>query len=282
MKLHGMILGASALALAGCTTIKSTILQRDQCNVSWQAVETKGIPITLEVPTHLQIVILDTAYYYKASGTAATVRAVSFGDSKAAFVTTDVQHNFLRTKKVFTIDPKHACAGDHEFRLDLAEDKQYLKKFESDVTDRTIEETSMALERLLIAIRPGTSPGDSGFVNKQTGGPELSVVPTVRAVQLFNIDDPMFEQNVSAFIAQHLPPNCAPECDITGVGVPEGNVIRYSSSVPHVGDITPLPQPQPIPEAPVVPTNNSDHATDIGTEPTNEDESSEFPQGSFQ
>jgi len=231
-------LSAVLLSLVGCTSIKSTILQRDESNTHWQTIEAQGIPITLEVPTHLRIAIIDTKYYFKSGNGWEPLKKGSVD-----YVSTQVDHSFLRTKKVFTIDPKRPAAGENSFRFDLAEDKQYLSKIESDVTDRTIEEASSALERLLIAIRPGKGTGAA--FTAPGGGPKLYQVTSVRAIELVEIDDPMFEQNVSHFICQHVPASCLPDCEFRAVVPP-----LTAPTEPSTPAIDPNVKPLPIPPAP--------------------------------
>lgn len=204
------VLSLAVLALVsisgGCSSIKGTLLQRDQGNFGWQKIEGEGIPITLEVPTHLQITIVDVKYAHRD----ANLKWVLLTNGKAAVITTDVKHNFIKTKKIFMIDPKRPAAGDVSFKIDLAEDQQYLDKIESELTDRTIQETSQAFERLIVALRPRGAGG-----GRSIGGDAnpLAELESVRAVEIFEVDDPTFEQNISAFLAEHL--CAAPICETT-------------------------------------------------------------------
>jgi len=50
------------IALAGCTSIKSTMLTRDEGNSTWTAIKTSGYPITVKVPTHLRLTVYEKFY----------------------------------------------------------------------------------------------------------------------------------------------------------------------------------------------------------------------------
>lgn len=219
------------LLLCGCSSIRSSLVQRSECNSTWEVMQTRGIPITLKVPTHLQLVVTEVRYaYWTADSTEAQDADSAEADvanseraprkvardgewkllesrpgSGEPLVTTDVQHHFISTEKIFTIDPKRPAAGDISFQLDLAEDQQYVRKFESDLTDRTIEETSMAFERL---IRPLTPQGTGESLAESGTGDEgrLRRIESVKAVRVFEIDDPMFEMSMEHFLQTQFSP----------------------------------------------------------------------------
>lgn len=198
------------LLLCGCSSIQSSLLQRSECNSTWEVMQTRGIPITLRVPTHLQLVVTEVRYAYWAAGGEERDDSATTGEWKLLeshpgsgepLITVNVQHEFIRTEKIFTIDPKRPAAGDMNFQLDLAEDQQYVRKFESDLTDRTIEETSEAFERLILAFTPrgaGGTGGDEGPGSEDKS--RLRRIESVTAVRVFEIDDPMFEMSMEHFL----------------------------------------------------------------------------------
>lgn len=187
-----------AFALAGCKSIKSTMLQRDEFNMGWQTIKSDGIPITLKVPTHFRIAIVDVRYAQIHEKLGWTL----LSDRNTAVTAVQVDHGFIYTEKVFTVDPKRPAAGDIDFTIDLAENDQYIDKITSDITDRTIQETSAAFEKIFLAFKPGS--GVALNSNLGTATNPLAPLESVRAMDVFEIDDPCFEQNVSAFLTQHF------------------------------------------------------------------------------
>jgi hypothetical protein len=178
------------------------MLQRNEMNMGWETLKSNGIPITLKVPTHFRVAIVDVKYAHRNDD----LGWMLLSDDRKAVASVQVDHDFIYTEKVFTVDPKRPAAGDIDFTLELAEDQQYLEKVTSDITDRTIQETSMAFERLFVAFRSGT--GEALDRNIGTSDNPLAPIESVRAMQVFEIDDPMFEQNLAAFLAEQFCDNC--------------------------------------------------------------------------
>ncbi|MCA9065001.1 MAG: hypothetical protein KDA96_18150 [Planctomycetaceae bacterium] len=223
-----VLLLAVLVVLPGCKSIKSTLLLRDEMNLGWQTIESDGIPITLRVPTHLQVAIVDVQYAHRPGEKGWAL--LSDGDKPVT--TVSVSHHFIVTEKIFTVDPKRPAAGDIDFTIDLAEDKQYLSKVTSDITDRTIQETSMAFERIFAAFNPGGAGGDAD--NKGTTDNPLAPIESVRAMQVFEIDDPCFEQNLSAFLNEHFGGAC----------LPPGHAV-FSSDIPLSAAVPAVPAATP-------------------------------------
>jgi hypothetical protein len=51
-----------AATLTGCTSVKSTYLHRNDADSRWARNHIKGIPVTLEVPTHVRFSVFETMY----------------------------------------------------------------------------------------------------------------------------------------------------------------------------------------------------------------------------
>src|SRR5262245_49862691 len=118
------------LFVAGCASIESTMIERDECNSEWEKDRhIKGIPITLKVPTHLKLYVFDKHY----------LELVNVGgETDVLPVELDVPvrdfgHEFLYTSKIFTVDFKRPMAGTSNLRLDMSQD-QYFAKIQHDVT----------------------------------------------------------------------------------------------------------------------------------------------------
>lgn len=183
----------SALAFAGCTSMSSTMLTRNESNLCWQKIKhLKGVPITVKVPTHLKVYVYEKHFLEERDGQIQVV--------KLDFVIRDFASEFLYTEKVFTVDFKRPAAGSYNLDLDLTED-QYIQKISHDVTDETIKDVTAllgALPGLGIKFAEG-GEGERGTLDER-----LKEVKAVVAVGLFEIDDPEFEAQVTEFVNCHM------------------------------------------------------------------------------
>lgn len=208
-------LALAGVAASGCTSIKSQLLTRDEVNQNWEVRKLDGMPITVSVPTHVRVTIVETRYLR--DGKELSVRG------------RDVIHDVINTKKVFTVDFKRPAAGYLKYNAQL-NDEQYFKSIGSELQDTTISDVSLALQRVLPLLQRPATPG---AVKEVLDTPAIIPVKSVEAVGLFEIDDPMFEQNVQAFLSSHL--------DYAGV-----EVIHVPPGAP-AGQATPLMRLEPTP-----------------------------------
>lgn len=180
------------VCLAGCTSISSTLLTRDESNNCWEKhPHLKGIPITLNVPTHMKIYVYDKHFLSADEvGGQDVIRPV-----ETDIPIRDFSHELLYTDKIFTVDFKRPAAGSYNLRLDMS-DKQYFEKIQHDVTDETIEKVAGLVE----AVVGGPLITPSALASK----PDLKEVQSLVAVGVFNLDDPDFEQQVVVFLNCHL------------------------------------------------------------------------------
>jgi len=206
--------------LAGCSSLKSTMLTRDETNMGWQTVKSCGVPITLSVPTHLRVQIQERRFLTPDVDTHKWIPL--FDDQKRAVIALDVKLDFIRTEKIFTVDFKRPAAGTIDFSADFQ--NQYITKLSSSITDRTIADVSLALQGILSVVPKG------GTKTTLTGGAPaartIEVAPvreinSVRAVGIFEIDDPMWELNVAQFIEMHLCPGTVAQASPTSPPVLE-------------------------------------------------------------
>lgn len=187
-----------SFVICGCSSVTSQLVTRDESNMNWQVQHLKGIPITLKVPTHVRLSMIETNFITK------TADPVS-----SKIVGREVQHELISTNKVFTVDPKRPASGIGKFTATF-NDNQYLQAMGSEIQDTTIREVSLAFERILPLLPARTAEA------KMLPGAEYTPVKSVVAVGIFEIDDPLFEENVQNFLAVHVnnchcPPENCPE-----------------------------------------------------------------------
>lgn len=257
MNTNRLCLIGIVLASVGCTSLRSTFLARDESNSCWQCTKLDGVPITLKVPTHVQVVIQETRYLVPHMAKDLSVSWVPLKDGSDAaggqpITAMDVKHEFIRTEKIFTVDFKRPAAGTIKFSADF--DNQYLTKMSSDIEDRTIAEVSLAIERVM-RVLPRRAGADL-LSTKSLAGltlPEIKEVTSVRAARVFEVDDPMFEVEMAHFMETHL---CA-----------EMTVVPPGKTAPHAqSGLAPEPLPAPAaldltrrktaPKPPVLPVSH--------------------------
>src|SRR3954465_10418293 len=95
------------LAVIGCTSMTSTMLTRDESNRFWtRKGGLKGVPITLKVPTHVQLTVFERYFVVKdPNGHRHRMQL--------PYVVRDFSSDFIYTEKIFTVDYKHPAAGTY-------------------------------------------------------------------------------------------------------------------------------------------------------------------------
>jgi hypothetical protein len=147
---------SAALFQAGCTSIGSTMLTRDESNSFWtRKAKLQGVPITLKVPTHVKLTVFERHFLVTDRDTKRTRRLT------LPFVVRDFSQEFIYTEKIFTVDFKRPAAGDYNLKLDLSPD-QYIQKLQLDVTDETITQVKGLVEKLVPGGFKGTPAGLEG------------------------------------------------------------------------------------------------------------------------
>jgi hypothetical protein len=117
------------------------------------------------------------------------------------FVVRDFSQEFIYGEKIFTVDFKRPAAGMYNLQLLMTED-QYISKLQHDITDTTIQEVTNLVTRFFPS-GLGADPAANGGGDKD-GGPIFREIQSVVAVDIFEIDAPDFEQQMTAFANHHL------------------------------------------------------------------------------
>jgi hypothetical protein len=190
----------------GCTSTTSTLLNRTDSNhvvgnsngftrAAGQSRPFKGVPITVRLPTHLDVTIKESDLYKDAAPPDHLTR-IPNATSRS------VETALVETDKVFTVDPKRPAAGNLTQTLDFGagENSQYFQQIKYKIEDETIKDINAALNTLLPRI-PTTTKGKSASSDLPEGVREMS---RVVAWKRFDIDSPDFEQKVIAFVEMHL------------------------------------------------------------------------------
>lgn len=199
-----LLLWLPLVVSVGCSSFSSTALSRMDDNTfvgnsngnpkyGGETRPFKGVPVTLSLPTHLDVYI-DEEYYLGGDPNVNVLTEASIGQIR------NVRTEVIRTKKVFITDFKRPAAGSLNLTQTFNDD-QYWKGIQSTIDDQTIAESTKLLAAVLKAIPASAKPVSAA---KPTINPTYHKMTRVVAYQRFDINDPCFEQLVEEFVNSHL------------------------------------------------------------------------------
>lgn len=190
----------------GCTSYRSTIMSRlpnDQfVRNSKQC--TKGVPVTLKVPTHVDVRIVEE--YFIVQGGGETV-IPQIGKPLRR-----VEMETVYTPKVLTVDFVRPAAGTLSLASDsdgngvVLDEAGYFESIQGKIDDQTIEDLNAAIPNFkkLIGTPSRKQALEVAAKGKNTELGGWHSYDAVVAVRRFDINEPCWEQEVDAFIAEHL------------------------------------------------------------------------------
>lgn len=200
-----------AACCSGCSSIRTTIVDRTEndCLVVNPNCPLKGIPVSLRVPTHLELRVIEVTHWQKkiVPGESPTLAPLS-----SCRPTRLVEHNVCETEKIFLVDPVKPLAGSNKFGFtfksnaddgEAAAGKGYLDEVNYTIDDESIKKSGELAANtigLLNALQVSAS---------QAQATTSQLVTTERAVAFarFDLDSPSFEGDVASFLDTHI--NCA-------------------------------------------------------------------------
>lgn len=218
------------LSIVGCASFSTTMLNRQDDNSLWgnsngdlkgndqKARPYKGVPITLKLPTHLDVFI-DEEYYIKIDGNTISEPL----ESQCRLLS--VRDELVYSDKVFTVDFKRPASGTLGLTLGFDEDEQYFNKIDSKLEDDTITASAALVAGVINSLQ-----AQNKFAEKTSTAEEkeqreqeekvaddnaimnglLTSDRRVVAYQRFDINAMDFELQVADFVNQHL--NCCNQC----------------------------------------------------------------------
>ena len=150
----------------------------------------KGIPITIKVPTHVDIYVYEK-YFYQAlpADQPTTLKQVTMSRP-----TLWVDVKPIETEKVITVDWKRPFSGTLEYGTTLGSD-QYFDSINSKITDTTIKDVTAAVKAI------AATPTAAGSVK---GATNLYEDDRVVAFKRFDLDECDVESRILEFVHSHL------------------------------------------------------------------------------
>ena len=264
-KFLGML--AALAVIAGCTSVKTTYLHRNEDDTGWKTNHLKGVPITLDVPTHVRFNVIER--YFLVNGQPLRYPT----PINEAVVARDVKYDLITEKKIFTVDMKRPAAGPYQNNTTF--DYQSIKSIDHRLDDQTIEQVGKQVNALVSTLTTGNLP--TGFATATGDEPEAGVDPNISTVEsivcsaVFKLDAPDFEVQVAEFLRANCGPLPPVPVDpaakqalepVDPIGSPAGVIIGppgtnagVSGSIGRSGNTGPFTEP--VPGQPAQPSVNT-------------------------
>jgi len=212
------------LCATGCRSISSTFVQRmdddrlvgnsnGNTGLHENAKPFKGIPVTIQVLTHVDISISEEIFLEKE-----TLIPVKTNRRNLMAEATPVYSD-----KIFAVDPKKAASGQSEYTLQMQEGTQYFKKIDQEITDTTIKDINTALSGILPKLLPNPASTPTSKLSLENGIDKQTHFYSVKrhvAWKRFDVSAIDFQDQIAIFVNRHL--NDCNSCGISGAcGIPD-------------------------------------------------------------
>ncbi len=186
------------VSLAGCTSFKSTILQRTPgggFQLNQPQSQTRGVPVKLKVPTHLEVVIQEEFFLQKTGDQNAPQFEEIFVKRHGQVVRPlNVETEVIYTDKVFTVDFRRPAGGVLNINEMKFDSEQYFGSLKATYTEQTLKDIHDAL---------GSLKGPLGF-KTAVDDPHLKSFNREVARARFDISEPGWEDQLHCFVEQHV------------------------------------------------------------------------------
>jgi hypothetical protein len=235
-----MLVGLAAClgCMTACTSIKSTFVHRDPSDTNWIGEgQMKGFPVTLLVPTHLRVSLVERRYYASATD---GVKLVTVGSNEKGdpLVTYDFAHEFIQQKKVVMVDFKRPAAGTGNMAATIDKDTGYFTQLSNSIEDKTIETIGTQVNSLLGTVLGGKRSG-AGGVTGETG--KISAIESVIATTYLDLNDPEWQHKLREFACCAMETIGRAKCCDSGSCV--GTAITTNAAPANRAAVLPSPPP---------------------------------------
>ena len=183
----------------GCRSAVSTHVIPCPDGVGWETKRIRGVPVTVKLPTHLEVRIIERRYIDPITK---DVLKVGAGD----LVTKHVEYYVREKDEVFLVDSVKPASGTLTYKAEF--DGQFFKSFNSKIEDNTIEKITEIVKGLP-SLKP--APKSSKAASATTGQAKITEVDKVVAVKVFSVRDSNLENQVHEFANLYLN-DCTPHC----------------------------------------------------------------------
>lgn len=201
---------SGGMALTGCHSAVSTHVAPGPFGFGWETKKLKGVPVTVRVPTHLRLEVIEQRYI----------------DPKTQCLLTDacqrpilgrrVAWTIQERDEVFTVDSVRPASGRLTYAATLED--QYFKTFNTKIEDTTIQKITEVLGKF-DPTPPKVPKGSGNALAGVAPAGNVTLVEGTIAAEIFDLRDPSLEDRVHAFLRQYVndchdcpPPLSLPAC----------------------------------------------------------------------
>lgn len=199
-------------ATVGCASARSQAINRSPDNYlsKNEPIPCKGVPITMKVPTHLDIAVMETYYlqneacYENGDNNTKVQRYADLRELTMPTRNLSVKVTPVLTEQVFTVDFKRPMSGTLQYGATFGSD-QYFDTITGTAVDSTITDVTalVAAAAPLFAVPTSAGTVGEGITNVIVGNRMV-------AYRRFDINEPDFEEQVLAFVNHHM--NACNQC----------------------------------------------------------------------
>jgi hypothetical protein len=205
------LLFAAAMVLSGCSSFRTTAVDRTEndCLIVNPNCPMRGIPVSLRVPTHLELSVIETTYWEKRTIPGAKPTLIPLSTCRP---TRSVTHGINETEKIFLVDPARPAAGlsnygftfqsnsDNAAKAKESAGKGYLQNVQYKIDDQTIQKSAELFSNAVGLITALQTAANQGVANTS------HLITTERAIAYarFDVNSPSFECDVASFLNCHI------------------------------------------------------------------------------
>ena len=202
----GLIAVWVLLSNLGCASYRSTLMTRLSTDeiVRQDHQSVRGVPVTLKIPTHVDVKIVEE-YFIIQDATQTTIPKINKSLRR-------VETTTVYTPKVLTVDFARPLAGtlnltgERDANGVVLDQAGYFETIQGKVDDQTFEDLNAAIPNLRKLLANPTTYEAAEVAAKGTntklGG--WHSYQAVIALKRFDINQPCWEEEVEAFISEHL------------------------------------------------------------------------------
>lgn len=197
-----ILISIAMLVSSGCVSYRSTIMQRnadDSFSNNPTVSHTRGLPVKLKVPTHVEVTIKETFVVERvADGNQSIYREIPIVVDGREVHAQSVATRVIYTDKVFTVDFNRPAAGVLDLSNVSFDNEQYFAKIRAEYTEQTLADIGTALR----TVRPLLATPSAASTKR--GDPNLAIDERMVAQTRFDLAEPDWEMMLQAFVEQHV------------------------------------------------------------------------------
>lgn len=189
---------------SGCHSASSTHVLPNPETGGWDTKKIPGIPVTVKVPTHLELKVIKRTYINP--GTFDEIQSVRF-----------VKEHIHHKDQLFMVDSVRPASGLLTMSAKMQEKNQFFSTYNTKIEDNTIKTITSLVPNLGEVLgnlkKARVIADDTNAILQAEEGMDIPYVDSVQAVKVFEVNSPSLTDDVREFLATHI--NCAPDCRTT-------------------------------------------------------------------